>query len=106
MISKRFVKNSILYTVAGSLPMASAVILLPFYLEFLSTSDFGSLSIFWAFSAFIQILVTYSFDTSLYVYFHDFKSDREKLSMLVSSVFIFMLILGVIVSIVFTAIGE
>jgi O-antigen/teichoic acid export membrane protein len=76
MISKRFIKSSLLYTIAGSLPTASAIILLPFYLLFLSPANFGVLAIYTAFSVLIQILTTFSFDTSLYIYFHDFKEDR------------------------------
>jgi O-antigen/teichoic acid export membrane protein len=106
MISRRFIKSSFLYTVAGALPMASAVILLPFYQYFISVADFGALSIFIAFSAFIQILVTFSFDASVYLHYHDYKDDPKKLSEFISSVFIFILITGVGVGLVFTAIGS
>jgi O-antigen/teichoic acid export membrane protein len=86
--------------------MASALILLPFYVAYLSTSDFGALSIYLAFSLFIQILTTYSFDTSLYIHFHEFKKDSAKLSSFVSSAFILMLIIGAGVGIIFTFIGD
>ena len=86
--------------------MASALILLPFYVEYLSTSDFGALSIYFAFSYFIQLLTTYSFDTSLYIHFHEYKSDVRKLASFVSSSFVFMLFLGLAVGVVFTASGD
>jgi O-antigen/teichoic acid export membrane protein len=86
--------------------MASALILLPFYVGYLSTTDFGALSIYFAFSYFIQLLTTYSFDTSLYIHFHEYKNDREKLSAFASSSFIFMLFIGVVVGAAFTVFGD
>ena len=105
-ISKAFLKSSLIYTVAGTLPMASAILLLPFYVAYLSTSDFGALSIYLAFSLLIQILTTYSFDTSLYIHFHEYKNDRPKLSSFVSSAFVMMFGIGVAVGIVFIAFGD
>ena len=86
--------------------MASALILLPFYVGYLSTSDFGALSIYFAFSYFIQLLTTYSFDTSLYIHFHEYKDDRAKLAAFSSSSFLFMLMIGIVVGVVFTLSGD
>jgi O-antigen/teichoic acid export membrane protein len=105
-INKTFLKSSFIYTVAGALPMASAIILLPFYVTHLSTSDFGALSLYLAFAVFIQILATYSFDISLYIHFHEYKNDEKKLAAFVSSAFILMLIIGVGVMAVFTVSGD
>lgn len=105
-ISKNFLKSSLIYTLAGALPMASAIILLPFYVGYLSTSDFGALSIYFAFSLFIQILTTYSFDTSLYIHFHEYKNDKAKLSSFTSSAFILMLCIGLCVGLTFTVSGD
>ena len=96
MISKKFIRNSIIYTLAGSLPMASAIILLPFYLEYLSTDVYGALALYMGFSLLVQIIVTYSFDASIYFYFHEYKNDKVKLATYVSSVFTFILIISVV----------
>lgn len=106
MNARHFVKNSIIYTVAGTLPMASAVILLPFYVTHLSTEVFGAFAIYQALSMLVQILVTFSFDTSLYVHYHDFKTDKEKLSLFVSSCFNFMALLGGVVIGMSTLVGD
>ncbi|MEX1239290.1 MAG: oligosaccharide flippase family protein, partial [Cyclobacteriaceae bacterium] len=105
-ISKNFLKSSLIYTLAGALPMASALILLPFYVAYLSTSDFGALSIYFAFSYFIQLLTTYSFDTSLYIHFHEYKNEPRKLSAFASSSFILMMGIGLCVGFVFTVFGD
>jgi O-antigen/teichoic acid export membrane protein len=106
MISKKFLKSSFLYTIAGMLPMASATILLPFSLSFLSTSDFGELSVFYILSLLVQVITTYSFDSSLYIHYHEFKNDKTKLASFVSSAFVLMLLIGAVAMIVTLAVGD
>jgi len=86
--------------------MASAIILLPFYIGYLPTSVYGALSLYLAFSLFIQIVVTYSFDSSIYIHYHDYKGDFNKLSSFISSAFIFMLLISVVAGIVSAVIGD
>jgi O-antigen/teichoic acid export membrane protein len=105
LISKNFIKSSALYTLAGSLPMASAVLLLPFYQYYLSAELFGQLSIFLAFSILIQIVTTYSFDSSVYLHFHDFKNDDVKIRQFISSTFLFVLIISGVVAVVLLPVG-
>lgn len=106
MISKNFIKSSLTYTLAGALPTASALILLPFYTHHLSTEVYGAFAIYLSFSLLIQIIVTFSFDTSVYIHFHEFKSDFKKLSIFISSAFVFMVLTGLITIIGFTVIGD
>jgi O-antigen/teichoic acid export membrane protein len=106
LISKGFIKSSLIYTVAGALPAASAFILLPFYLEYLPEELYGALAICLSFSVFAQILVTYSFDTSLYIHYHELKNDRAKLGAFVSSVFIFLIGWGMTASLILSIAGQ
>lgn len=106
MISKKFIKSSIIYTLAGALPTASALILLPFYIYHLSTEVYGALQIYLVFSLLVQIIVIFSFDTSVYIHFHELKNDKKKLSVFISSAFVFMLLLGLGTVGLFTAIGD
>lgn len=94
-VSRSFLKGSLIYTIVGALPMASAILLLPFYMVGLSGSDFGALSVYLTFSLLIQLLVAYSFDTSLYIHYHEFKSDKRKLATFVSSAFVLMILIGI-----------
>jgi O-antigen/teichoic acid export membrane protein len=105
-ISKNFLKSSFIYTVAGSLPVVSAIVLLPFYSANLTTSDFGALSIYLAFTLLIQYITTYSFDISLYIHFHEFRNEPKKLASFVSSAFILMLMIGGVVAAVLTISGD
>jgi O-antigen/teichoic acid export membrane protein len=105
-ISKKFIKSSIIYTVAGALPMASAIILLPFYGNNLPLAVYGELATYIAFSMLVQVLVTYSFDTSVYVYYHEYKNSPEKLSQFLSSAFISILGIGFVSVIIFSLAGS
>lgn len=78
--------------------MVSGLLLVPFYMVNLTTDNFGALSIYLAFSLLVQLLVTYSFDASLYIHYHEFKDDKPKLSAFVSSAFVLMLLIGLAIS--------
>jgi O-antigen/teichoic acid export membrane protein len=95
VISRNFIKSSLIYTLSGALPMASAIILLPFYTQYLTTSTLGALWIYLAFTILVQIFVTFSFDTSIYIHFHDYKDDADKLAKFTSSSFNLILMIGV-----------
>ena len=85
--------------------MASAVILLPLYIHNLSTAAYGALAVYMVFTLLVQIIVTFSFDTSVYVHYHELKGDRSKLSVFISSAFIFMILLSVATALVLSATG-
>lgn len=106
MISRSFIKSSFIYTIAGTLPVASAFILLPFYVHYLSTETFGVFSIFLAFSILIQLLTTFSYDATLYIHYHEFKDEPVKLSRYVGSVLIFIATNGLALIVFFLLAGE
>jgi O-antigen/teichoic acid export membrane protein len=106
LVSKRFIKSSLAYTLAGALPVASAVVLLPFYIAYLPTDVYGAMAICLAFSMLIQIITSYSFSTSLYVYYHEFKHDKVKLDVFIASAFMFILFLGALVTIILSLTGQ
>ena len=106
VISKSFIKSSFIYTVAGTLPVASAFILLPFYIHYLSAATFGVFSIFLSFSILVQILTTFSYDATLYIHYHEYKGDPPKMSRYVGSVLIFIAGNGVMLTVFFLLAGE
>lgn len=106
MISRKFIKRSFVYTIAGALPVASALLLLPFYIGYLSTAEYGALSIYLAVSILVQILATYSFDSSLYIHYHEYKKAPERLNVFVSSAFVFILITGAAIGVAAFIIGD
>jgi O-antigen/teichoic acid export membrane protein len=92
--------------VAGTLPMASSLILLPFYIHHLSTEVYGALASYLVFSLLVQIVVAFSFDTSVYIYFHEFKTDKRKIGTIISSAFIAMLGIGALVGVFIILTGD
>ena len=98
MISKNFLKSSFIYTVIGALPLASSIILLPFYTNFLDTSDFGILAIYISFTFLIQIIVNFGFDVYIGIHFFEYKDNKEKLREYVGTVVVSLLVLGIFVT--------
>jgi len=86
--------------------MASALILFPLYVYHLSVEAYGALSIYLVFITLVQILITFSFDSSIYVHYHEYKNEPTKLADFISSAFVFMLISGVGVAILLSLAGE
>lgn len=86
--------------------MASAIVLLPLYIAQLTTEAYGALSIYMVFTILVQILVTFSFDSSVYIHYHEFKTDQKKLSTFISTAFLFMLLTGAILAVVLTLAGD
>jgi O-antigen/teichoic acid export membrane protein len=96
----------LIYTIAGALPMASSIILLPFYIGKLTTEMLGALWIYLAYSMLIQIVVTFSFDTSIYIHYHELKNQRQKLNEFISSSFIFMILLATVICLLCLPLGD
>ena len=86
--------------------MASAIILLPFYIYYLPTESYGALTLSLSLAALIQIITAYSFDSSLYIHYHELRNEVEKLNPFISSAFIFMAGLGLVIGISLSIIGQ
>jgi O-antigen/teichoic acid export membrane protein len=91
---------------AGALPMASAIILLPIYGKYLSPEAMGELAIYFGFSLLVQIIVTCGFDSSLYINYHEFKNEPDKLAAFISSAFIFILVISLVVGLLLSITGS
>lgn len=63
----------------------------------MSTEILGAFWIYIAFTILVQIFITFSYDTSIYIHFHEYKNDRAILAPFISSVFIYILISGSVV---------
>src|ERR1017187_9941455 len=106
MISKNFLKSSFIYTVIGALPLGSSIILLPFYTNFLSTSDFGLLAIYIGFTFLIQIAVNFGMDTYIGIHYIHTADDQKKLKESLGTVITLLLISGLLFTLVFLCIGD
>lgn len=108
MISKSFIKSSFIYTVVGSLPLASSILLLPFYgnSSLLSTSDFGLLAIYIILSELARILFTFSADNFLGINYIHYNTDKKTLQRFIGTSTIFILLYGLIMVLLFSVLGN
>lgn len=97
MISGRFIKSSLLYTVGGAMPMASGLVLLPFYTNMLSLDTYGILMLYVVFSLFMQSLTSYALDAYINVHYHEVENDITARRKLIGAVAGLMITIGVVI---------
>lgn len=95
MISGRFIKSSLMYTIGGALPLASGFILLPFYTNMLDVSQFGVLALYIGISLFTQIIVSYAIDSYVGINYLKAKEEKGKEVELIRKLFTFLIVGGV-----------
>jgi O-antigen/teichoic acid export membrane protein len=106
MISKQFIKSSFIYSVIGALPLASSIVLLPFYTNMLTTDQFGLLALYIAFTAIMQILVNFSLDQYLGIHWIDFQDNVQKAKENVGTVVSLLILIGILFLVVFIISGD
>ena len=94
MISKGFLKSSVIYSIGGALPLMSSIVLLPFYANLLSISDFGILALYISFTFLVQILVNFGMDSFLIVHYYDYKDNPSELKKFIGTSAVTLLIIG------------
>jgi len=105
LISRQFIKSSFIYSVIGALPLASSIVLLPFYTNMLSTAQFGELVLYIAFTAIMQILVNFSLDQYLGIHWIDFRDDARKARENVGTAVSLLLFIGILFLAAFSLAG-
>lgn len=106
MISKGFVKSSLIYTVVGSLPLIAGVILLPFYANLLSITDFGILALYISFTFLVQTLVNWGLDTFIGIHYFDYKDNPAQLKAYLGTVAVALLVFGAVAVLVMAILGK
>lgn len=106
MISKNLIKSSFIYTIIGALPLISAFFLLLFYTNYLSTSLYGSLVIYVAFTGFVQVLINMGLDTYVSVIYFDSLRDINIFKPKIGAITGYLLLWGLIVTALFLTFGK
>lgn len=86
--------HSIGYTVIGSLPFLSALVLLPFYSNRLSTADFGLLNVYISLALLAQVLTTLGVDQYIPVLVNNPEHSEDQKKKLLSHAYGFQLLYG------------
>lgn len=107
-MNKKFVRHSFIYTVVGALPLATSIILLPFYGNkyLLTTEQFGLLAIYILLSDFARLAFTFALENYAGVNYIHIDQDPQKQGRFIGTVFSLMALLGTLMLVLFTLTGE
>ena len=97
MISKKFFKSSVIYSIIGSLPMLSGFILLPFYTgDFLSEKNYGYLTLHLAFALLFQSVFVFCLESFVGPVIIEHKHDAVVLHKKLATINYYSLLFGII----------
>lgn len=96
MISKSFLKSSLIFTAGGALPMVASIILLPFYTNYLTDVQYTQVSFYIILSLLFQVLFSYSIESYFGIEYTRLSGDREKQKNFIGTVSILLLIIGAV----------
>lgn len=106
MIKFSFIKESFLYTIGNALPILASVILLPFYVNYLSPTNYVALSFYIGISLLFQILFSFAFEQYYGVAYTELKHNSERVKILNGSIFTYLFIQGLIIVLISSLIGK
>jgi O-antigen/teichoic acid export membrane protein len=86
--------------------MASAVVLLPFYVLYLPGEVYGTLALIMAASMLVQLLVGFSFDSTIYLHYYEWVNQPERIAAFMRSASVLILLSGAVVLIILVFTGE
>lgn len=95
--------HSVIYGLSNILSKSIAFVLIPIYTRFLSTSEFGILSIATVISTLLMNIYQFGQAGALQKFFYDFKKEDTK--KLIGTILIFELIVVIILAVVFSIFG-
>lgn len=94
MISKSFLKTSIVFTVGGALPMVASIILLPFYANYLTETNYAQLLFYILISSLFQILFSFSVESYFGIKYSHLYEEPEKQKRFIGTVSSLLLLIG------------
>jgi O-antigen/teichoic acid export membrane protein len=93
-------KNSIYYLIANFLTKAIHFFLLPVYTHFLDLEQYGILGIINSIIGFLSILYSFSMGNSVYIFYHMYRDDEQRVRSIWSASFTFVFCISVFFSII------
>ncbi|MCW3076151.1 MAG: hypothetical protein JWO32_760 [Bacteroidetes bacterium] len=94
MISKSFLKSSLIFTIGGALPMVASIILLPFYTNFLRAEQYTQVSFYIGISLLFQILFSYSIESYFGIEYTRLHQEPLKQKNFIGTVSVLLLLIG------------
>ena len=100
IFSKKLSKDFLIYGFGSLVTSASSFILLPFYIRSMSIEQYGLLTIVLAIPVFLNPLITLSLEGSVLRFYYDWEK-RNILKKSIFSVWLFIMLWGLIISLTF-----
>lgn len=94
MISKSFLKSSLIYTAGSSLPIVASLILLPFYTNYLNDLQFTQITFYISISLLFQILFSYSIESYFGIKYTQLSGNQHEQKRFVGTTSFLLLIIG------------
>ncbi len=94
MISKSFLKSSIVFTLGGALPMVASIILLPFYTNYLSDLNYTQVAFYISVSLLLQIVFSFSIESYFGIKYTQLQQEPDKQKNFIGTISILLLIIG------------
>jgi len=94
MISRSFLKSSIIYTLGGSLPMVASLALLPFYTNFLTSLQYTQVSFYISISLLLQIFFSFTIESYFGVKYTQLSNQPDQQKKFVGTVSVLLLLVG------------
>jgi len=106
MISKSFLKSSLIYTLGGALPMIGGLVLLPFYANRLNELHYAQMLFYINVSLLLQVIFSYSVESYFGIQYTRLTGNEEKQKKFVGTVSVLLLSIGAIVLLLCSASGN
>src|ERR1044072_625338 len=106
MISKSFLRSSLLFTIGGALPMVSSILLLPFYANMLDDLSYTRILFYILVSSLFQILFSYSTENYFGIKYSQLFDDQEKRKRFIGTISSLLLIIGAILTVLSLLFGK
>lgn len=106
MFSKKFIASSAIYSIIGSMPLASGFFLLIFYTNYLTQSNYGALVLYISFTLFVQVAMNFGFDTYISVAYFETRKDPQLLKDKIGSIVGYLLLWGTALTAIFWILGD
>ncbi len=94
MSKRKVLSNSVFITISALLVQGTGFLLLPFYTNNLSTSEYGTINLITSFVSVLGVLMSLSLVDSLIRYYVDFKDNKRELEKFYGSILTFILLIG------------
>lgn len=106
MISKKFFKSSLIYSIVGALPMLSGFVLLPFYTsDLLSEKNYGYLTLHLSFTLLFQSIIILCLENFVGPVIFESKHDHTELKRKISSINYYSLLFAGIAIVLMLMVG-